>query len=85
MSSKNNSRFIPLAGAIASALLNWMLVQYWLADFFAKQMEVSRSSSYRALSILILLMAMVRIVNIQRGRDLITNQIDQYFDHQKKE
>lgn len=85
MPSKNNSYFIPLAGVFTSSLLNWMFVQFWFADFFAKYMEVSRLTSYWVLNTLIFLMAIVRIVNILLRRDWITDRIDQFFDHQKKD
>lgn len=76
MSIFKDKRFITLAGIFAASIINIAIVHFWLADLFAEEFQVSRSTSYKLLLVFSAVYCAIRAYNIVRGKDGITNYIE---------
>ena len=71
---------IALLGNWCRCLLSWALVHVFLADLYASLLGVSWTTSYRALTTLLVLLTSWRSWQIIRGKDEIAKRVDAWFD-----
>jgi hypothetical protein len=70
---------LPFIGVLLSGALCFLLIHFWLADFYASQMEVSHDIAYYSLVSLLVPLIGWRAWRAARGKDEIANWIEERF------
>ena len=76
MKKENRIAFI---GVWLSAIVCYLLIHFWLADWAAPLMDVSRDTAYDALVTFLALYTAVRAWLTARGKDDLANWVDKRF------
>lgn len=69
-----------LPGVASSGIVNFLLIHFWLADFYARITDISPQGAYRWLVTLLIAITVWRVINILRDRDQATNIINRWLD-----
>lgn len=77
MKKKN---LIPLLGVVGSGALSFLLIHFWLANFYASFMQISPRTAYWSLVTLLVLFSVWRAIQILREKDDATKMIDRWLD-----
>ena len=74
----------PLLGVASSGIIHFLLIHFWLADFYARITDISPQGAYRWLITLLIAITVWRVINILRDRDQATNIINRWLNCKRR-
>jgi hypothetical protein len=70
---------IPFIGVFLAAGVSYLLIHFWLADMYARLLDVSRDTAYYSLVTLLVLLTAWRAWGAARGKDEVANWVAKRF------
>lgn len=84
MRNRKQKLIIPLLGLYSGTAIMTAMIHFWFADLVGSVLDMSPQAAYGALLTLLTLITLTRTVLIIKGKDQITNWIEDKFDERSK-
>jgi hypothetical protein len=76
---------IALAGIAMSSIICGAMIHFWLADYVAAKLHISRNEAYWELMAVLVGYLIWRVVRTLRGNDSVTNWTNRRFTRRDKD